>query len=342
MKILFLTRRFWPEIGGVEKHTLEVAKRLVKAGHKVAVISETPFSKQTQQNLRPKIQALKAYRIPADKDNWFKKFRIWRWLWENRVLIHQAEIVHAHDVGFWYWPFRILFPKKPFFITFHGWEGKFPLPFKNKLIRKVSEKLAWGNICVGDYLKKWYGTRPDYVIYGGVSNSFPTPHLPKSKSLIVFVGRLEKDTGLPIYLKAVAQLALNNLTQKIIFLGDGPLRRKAEKYGHVLGFVKEIQPYLYHSRFVFTAGYLSILKAMVCQRLVFAVYDNPLKKDYLKMAPFAKWIVAESDPRKLAKKIKYYLDHPHKERNLTKKAYKWAKKQDWGKVVEVYLRLWKK
>jgi len=40
MRLCFLARRFYPEVGGVEKHVMEIGKRLVKKGHKVIVIAE--------------------------------------------------------------------------------------------------------------------------------------------------------------------------------------------------------------------------------------------------------------------------------------------------------------
>ena len=40
MTFLFLSRRFYPQIGGVETHILEIGKRLVKNGHDVIVVSE--------------------------------------------------------------------------------------------------------------------------------------------------------------------------------------------------------------------------------------------------------------------------------------------------------------
>ena len=40
MKILFLTRSFYPNVGGVEKHILEVSKALTKRGHIVTVVTE--------------------------------------------------------------------------------------------------------------------------------------------------------------------------------------------------------------------------------------------------------------------------------------------------------------
>ena len=39
MKILFFTKYYFPHLGGVEKHTREVAERLVKKGHHVTVMT---------------------------------------------------------------------------------------------------------------------------------------------------------------------------------------------------------------------------------------------------------------------------------------------------------------
>ena len=61
-----------------------------------------------------------------------------------------------------------LFEEKVF-ITFHGWEEIYPVPVKNIVIRKISELLSNGNICVGEFIKKYYFTNPDYIIYGAAN-----------------------------------------------------------------------------------------------------------------------------------------------------------------------------
>lgn len=106
--------------------------------------------------------------------------------------------------------------------------------------------------------------------------------------------------------------------------------------------MKDVKPYIDRSRFVFTAGYLSILEAMVRKRLVFAVYDNPLKEDYLKMSPLADKIVITGSANELLRKVNYYLQHPEKEKALVEKAYQWAKKQTWSQVADLYEKLWQK
>ena len=40
MTIVFLARLFYPHIGGVEKHVLEISRILIEKGHKVSIVTE--------------------------------------------------------------------------------------------------------------------------------------------------------------------------------------------------------------------------------------------------------------------------------------------------------------
>lgn len=147
MKILFLTRRAWPQIGGVEKHVREVGLRLEKKGYKVRIISE------------------KDVKYPQIKFTGL--LYIWYWFFRNRKLIENSDIIHCHDVFIWYLPFRFLYPKKLVYVTFHGWEGIWPIPKSSILLRKLATKLACGTFVVGDYVMKYYGIKASKILYGG-------------------------------------------------------------------------------------------------------------------------------------------------------------------------------
>lgn len=164
MTILFFTSRFYPDIGGVQTHALEVGKELVNRHRKVIVIAEKHGGLKDKESYK----GIEIYRIKINTSEKLKKFVIWKWLFNNRNLIEKADIIHCHDVFYWFLPFRFLYPKKPVFTTFHGYETKFPPSKKAIFIRKISEKLSFGSICVGDYIKKWYGTKPGFITYGGV------------------------------------------------------------------------------------------------------------------------------------------------------------------------------
>lgn len=208
MNIVFFSRLFYPHIGGVEKHVLEISRILIKKGHKVTVVTE-----KHSQDLKAKeiIEGIEVLRIPNLRDGKLKKFKIWNWLLSNRKIIKNADIIHCHDVFFWYLPFRILYFNKPVFTTLHGYED-YPLKSSYILMHRISEKLSKGNICIGDFMKKWYNTKPDFVTYGAVE-------IPNSKLQIVnrvkqesavFIGRLDKQTGILTYVEAIEIIKENS------------------------------------------------------------------------------------------------------------------------------------
>lgn len=319
MKILFLTKLFYPHIGGVEKHVFMVSRELVKCKHQVTVLTLKYDQKLKTQAL---IQGIKVIRLPFSNSKW----GIWQQIWLNRKLIQAADLIHCHDIFFWYLPFRLLYPFKPVFTTFHGWEGKFPIPFKNILLRKIYEKLSRGNICIGDYLPLWYKTKADFISYGAVAAVKINPGKPKTKRA-VFIGRLAPDLGLTEYFKVFK--ILKKQGYKITFIGDGNLRRQAAKLGRVIGEVKNIQPYLLSASHVFCSSYLTIWEALAAKRQVFALYQNDLKKDYLIKFPAAKHIHISGSAKELISRLDQVLSP----------CFRYP---IWAQVAKIYLKLWQK
>lgn len=365
MKILFFTQSFYPNIGGVEKHVEEVSKVLMKKGNKVTVVSEQIFNgniekipnyqkicksdinrsnnKNTDKSASIpyfKYKNIEVIYLNFGKNGWFKKFRIWWQLWKNRSLIYNSDLIHCHDVFIWYLPFRLIFYNKPVFTTFHGYES-YPIRKRAIIVRKISENLSWGNICIGDFIKKWYRTNPTYVSYGAVRIKGQESKVKNQRSAI-FIGRLDEQTGVLTYKDAVKIIKKNIADFKLTVIGDGKFKSKIKGRGlSILGFKDDPILYLGSHRFAFVSRYLSILEAMAKKKLVFAVYDNPVKKDYLKMSPFAKFIVISNTSSNLAEKVLYFLDHPEEEKKLVNRAFTWVHNQTWEKMAVLYLKLWR-
>ncbi len=339
MNILFFSRLFYPHVGGVEKHVMEIGQILIKKGHKVTVVTEqNPFGTK----LRETINGIEVFRMPKLGNDKLKKFKIWKWLWRNNKLIKNADIVHCHDVFFWYLPFRFSLPFQKVFTTFHGYEG-YPLKQKDILVRKISERLSNGNICIGDFIKKWYGTKPTYVSCGAVKIPDPkSPILDKTNpESAVFMGRLDEQTGILTYFEVVKIIREKIPDFKLTVFGDGKFRRAVVRGVEFKGFVNNAQKEIHKYNFAFASRYLSILEAMAAKKLVFAVYDNPLKEDYLKMASFSKYIIISNSPTKLVSKMYLYLDNPKKQDKMIEKAFTWVSKYTWEEMTNTYLRLWK-
>jgi len=345
MKILFLTRLYYPHIGGVEKHVRKLSEELSKMGHKITIITEK--DKKNEKSFETE-NISKIYRIPVTDNERFKKFPIWIWLFRHQRLIREADIIHAHDVAFWYFPFRILYPNKQFFVTFHGYERKKEPTKKTILIRKISEKIAHGNICIGGFIKKWYKTQPTLISYGAAEEIKNQKIKNRNyKYDCCFIGRLEKDTGIIKYLKAIKILKEKGVNLTLIACGDGPEKKKAKKFAQknnlkviFLGFVKNPNKYLLDSRFAFVSSYLAIIEAAQAKKLIFATYNTRIKKDYLTEIPIAKSIIINRTPKELASSLLYFLDHNEETKRLTNQSYSWAHKQTWKKMTKNYLKLW--
>lgn len=366
MKILFFARRFYPEVGGVEKHVYKVSRELIKRGNQVVVVTDSLNKTYNNKKIdyhsgigsdivpidskRPvksiyfnnlNVKKINLLRLHFGKDEWMKKFRIWINLFAYRKLILDADVIHCHDVFYWYFPFKLLFPFKKVYITFHGYES-YPLPKKNILLHKLWEKMANGNIIVGKFISKWYGTKPDFVIYGAADsmndNSAKTT---VNNQSAYFIGRLDEQTNILDYAKAVSILRKEYKNFKFLVAGDGKFRKEVESVGRVLGFINHPEEYYKNNRFIFVSRYLAIIEAMQTNKLVFALFDNPIKRDYLKLTPFNNLIITVSNPEELVIKLKYFLENPKKEAALVRKASSWANQQTWDKVTEVYLKLWK-
>lgn len=330
MKIVFLARRFWPDIGGVEKHVEKLSEELIKKGHSIVVITES-------KGKTGKYKGIEINRIDAT-NNWFKKFQIWKWMIKNRKLFKDVDLVHAHDVHFWYWPLKFIYLSKKSYVTFHGYES-YPIALKAKLIRKISEKLADGNIIVGKFIEKYYGTKADEIIYGAVSlpNSLRETNDPSA----IFIGRLDDQTSIMQYVVAVDKIKVSLPNFKFEVIGDGKYFNKLKKYnpkGFMNNPLKELEKY----NFAFVSRYLGILEALAYKKLVFALYEDGVKEDYLKMSPFSNFIVIESSPEKLAEKVIYFLNHKKEKEKMINEGYKWVKEQSWENLAEKYIKLWNK
>ncbi|MCL4354078.1 glycosyltransferase family 4 protein [Patescibacteria group bacterium] len=356
MKIVFLTRLFYPHIGGVEKHVWKISKELVEKGHEVIVITETPLKSHsnTKQSSSPSAKlmgetsGIKIFQINQGKDNWFKKFRIWSQLLAHRDIIEFSDVVHCHDVFYWYLPFKLIFPFKKVFTTFHGYEGN-NIPTKKAIFsHKLAEKLSNGNICIGDFFDKWYGTNPTIISYGAVEikdRQLSTLKPEKIRNAL-FIGRLEEETGIMEYLRALEILKTKGHKINLTVLGDGSQMKRSNAFAirHRLsvdfkGFVKDVEKYLKNTDIVFVSRYLGILEALGSKKIVFAIYNNGIKKDYLETAEFSKYIYISSNSQSLANDIEHAILNKDYQKKI-EDGFNWVKTQTWDLMCRNYLRLW--
>ncbi|MBD3212593.1 MAG: glycosyltransferase, partial [Candidatus Lokiarchaeota archaeon] len=206
------------------------------------------------------------------------------------------------------------------------------------------------------FIVKYYKTNPTFLTYGGINlPKDKNKSLNKEKSKIInshnvlFIGRLEKDTGFLSYIKALKILKTKyNRRITMIVCGDGNLKSIAKKYVKTYnlsvefkGFVSDLDKYYGESDIILSSSYLSILEALYKRKIVISTYQNKLKNDYLKLSPFSKYIFICENPHKIA----HIIDDIHRNKRKysiqSEAGEKFAKKRTWDETYKLYKDLWK-
>jgi glycosyltransferase involved in cell wall biosynthesis len=303
MKILFVTRMAEPHVGGVEKHVSEVSTALQKKGHKIIILTEKYDKCLKNTEI---IDGTKIVRFSYPHIKLVGILVVWWNILNQRKLIMGADIVHIHDVFIWYLPFRFIYPRKKVITTFHGLEWDNPLSRISIFQKKIASKLSSATVGVGIFLEKYLGIKFNLVIYGAASSN--NLNFKKEKDSFVYVGRLERNTGLLKFLKWID--SQKSKVFKVDFVGDGELRNKCKKYGIVYGFSDPI-PFYKKSEYSVPGGYLAALEALSYKCKLKLFWNNKVKDDYWNMSPF-----------------------------IEKDVGAWAKSQTWEKLANEYINLY--
>lgn len=237
MKILQVTNRFYPSLGGVETHVLEISKRFVNLGHEVTVISSDFKELAGSEKYSKQESSGQVFGINFKR---FWSFRIFGidasttpvgmffWLLWN---IRKYDVVHSHTYGYMvgWLPVLIgkLFRKKVVF-TPHYSDGAGVSP----VIKKIFDTLiaSW-EFCLVDWvialtsiekkvIQETYGAKNVAVVPNGITPIDKTNYLSKkevltkllpeydlvNKKIIFSIGRLDKRKGHIFLIKAMEEI----------------------------------------------------------------------------------------------------------------------------------------
>jgi len=332
-----LSPSFHPAVGGVETHVRRVSECLAARGHQVTVL--THADEPSEEQLGP----LTVRRIP--RTNWW---RAWRAV---RPHAAGADVVHCHDAYsflHFYLPSCCLPPRRPVFITFHGYES-YPIRSEALRWRRFVRRRVTDALCVGEFICHWYGTPCFAVSYGG-ADSVPEPAPLPQRPGALFIGRLAEDTSIMLYLHALALLkSEHGPTLPLTVIGDGPMRRPGELYSKAqrldtrfLGAVANPADYFALADIAFASGYLAIWQALAARRLVFAVCENELKRDYLLCFPEAERVMMiAGSAEELADQLAHYLSLPESGDQMRERGAALAAEHTWDRAADLYLAMYR-
>lgn len=343
--ILMIAERLFPARGGVEQHVAGLIPQLAQRGYQLTLVAPAHTPGLPAQEFIP---GATIWRIPPVIRGRYAQ--AWRWWWAHRFLLYQADLIHCHDVYallHWLGPLRWLVPHKPVYLTYHGYEMRYPVPHRAWWYRWLSRFVARDSIAIGHFLTKWFPLRPRFITYGAVQrppHPLPLPETPHA----LFMGRLAEDTGLDLYLRGIGtwQRATGRVLP-VTVCGDGVLRPHLEQLAQqegvkakFVGWVTDTKPYWEQASLALTSGYLVMLEAMAYRRPVLSVYHTPVKADYLQLIPAVAHIIRiASNPDNIATQLSELLDGT-KQTPQVAAAYEFARQHSWEELAALYEQLW--
>ena len=335
--------RFHPSIGGVEKHVFKVAEGLLEKGFSVTVLT-TSHDKNLKS--REIFNGIRIVRFPHKLEN--NSISVVLWMFRHRSAFSAYDVIHVHDptpLVFWCSILKIIQPSKPLHVTFHGFERD-PLPFRFVILRQLAKMISSTSICIGGFMEKLYGPHCDKKIIGAVR--IEQSSYDESEGA-VFVGRLEKDTGILEFIDALVILKREyNQDISLAVCGNGSLRevisnrsRKENLRIDLHGFVPNVLEMLQSSSICLAAGYLSILESLAVGVPVVTVANSALKMSYLKsMIAEGAPISVQTNPRGIALEVLKLMTVPELYSKISHSGIDFSKRMTWDNMINLYIESW--
>jgi len=248
MKILLQGMYFYPEVGGMEVHMLNLARYYAKEGNKVEVVTSNSL-KTKGKEIYDHITVIRTTFFGKNFFGWVLTtiFSISAFLKSAKC----ADIIHGHDIAS-ILPgvlVKVLY-KKPFVLTLHS---SHYIRLSKKFVFRLY--LRWG-IKNADYIfaasreikditEKLLPGREVEAFVNPVDTELFTPEVAPyvgkdgNELILVCPRRLVEKNGVHFLVEAMPGILANN-NVKLVIAGDGMLRGRIERRVKQLGIEKEV------------------------------------------------------------------------------------------------------
>jgi len=360
-----LTQRFFPAIGGVEEHVLQISKGLISRGHSVTI-----FTSDLEKD-RPFARLKVSPRIDIDVKR-FTAVRIVNLRYGLGIispsmllnaLKEDVDVVHAH--GFGYWPTFVGMTRRaldntPLVITPHSNPGSkiygfldvraLPLKFADRVIAlTLAEKNHLQVLGLNRNKIEVIPNGIDFKDYEGLKNM-------DEGDIVAYVGRVDiNHKGLDTLIKAIPMVLKKvrearfiiagpdwgdmeslkktasklNVMERVTFTGSVPRKEKIKIYAmaKLCVFPSNIEPF----------G-IAILEAMSSGKPIVATNVGGIPE--LIKNGWTGILVPPRNPRALADAVSYLLLNPDEATKMGERARAVARNYSWDNVVDKILRVY--
>lgn len=255
LKLLFVSARFLPCLGGTELHTYEVSHRFAQQGYDVTVLTTDASGKLPHTEEMDGIQVIREKPWFRHTDLYFSPKLFWR------IFSGEWDVVHIQGYHTFVSPISMLasvFSNKPYVLSFHSGGHSSALrralrPIQIFMLRpllKRAEYLIGSTQWEIDYFSQMLKLDPDKFKVVSNGSQLPGEDQPESvvtsETSILSIGRLEKYKGHQRIISALPQILQKFPSTKLTIVGNGPYKVQLQRLVKAMN-VEEHVEFVYFS-----------------------------------------------------------------------------------------------
>jgi glycosyltransferase involved in cell wall biosynthesis len=253
LRVLMVTPRYFPYMGGLETHVHEAGRRLVKSGVDVTLLTTAPHAHPTplpKEEVKEGMHVIRVRAWPPERDYYLAP--------EIYSIIKRGgwDLVHCQGCHTFVPPLAMLAAKKaklPYIVTFHsgGHSSRLRTKIRGtqwKLLRPLlanASKLIGVSRFEADYFRDMLGLPADLFSVIPPPSTLPSlMHLPpraSAQSLIVSVGRLERYKGHQRLIAALPKIREQRPDAHLLIVGVGPYEVPLRELAQKIGVTKQVE-----------------------------------------------------------------------------------------------------
>jgi glycosyltransferase involved in cell wall biosynthesis len=252
LRVLLVTPRYAPEIGGVENHVREVARRFAASGCSVRVLTTDRSGSLPKLEVVDGVSVQRVRAYPRGRDFYFAP-EIYRKVRAARV---DTDVVHVQSYHTFVAPLAMLAAARtrmPYLLTFHGgghsarsrtllrraqWGVLRPL------VRRAAKLIAVARFEVDHYGAVFRVPRSNFqVVSNGVDLVPPAGLRPPEDTRIVSIGRLERYKGHQRVVAALPLVLSERPDVRLWIAGSGDFESELRHQAEELGVTDRVEIY---------------------------------------------------------------------------------------------------
>ena len=251
LRVLMVTPHSPLEHGGVERHVMEVSRRLVKAGVEVEVLCGDPGGDEIveQHHEGVTIRAVRAW--PARRDYYLAP-RVWR-----EMVREPWDVVHIQSYHTLLTPLamiRALSLNIPYVVTFHGGGHSSPLRHRmrgvqrramRQLFARAAKLVATARFEIDVYGRELRLAPESFVLIPNGSDltarAQGTGTATADGTLLASIGRLERYKGHHRVIAALPHVLRQRPDVRLMIIGNGPYEATLKRLAADLGVASSVE-----------------------------------------------------------------------------------------------------